>query len=643
MSKEREYGTFIHGIAASEHLDSSGERIVIDGVDISSLTVDGVLNWEHKNENASQIVGKILQAKKILKKEDCETEAQKYFWDKVKCPYLYVAGELFDHVGHGAAEDVAAMLKYDKGLNKDETKALINFSIEGSTLKKEGSVIHKCIGRKVTITITPCNKMAFAEHMEEPTDKSKTMGSKEIAKDILSKFRKSEQVEVEMLQKAAGEYMTQLANVKGIKQPKSPSRDYKKIGPSMGEQRAGKEIKPKREFTQTDAPDKLKVGDRIKHTTKKPKTGHSIYNDPDTWKKEGKSKVEQMKLDLKKKKKKKLSKYDSNVRKALVAGSGMGAPESKTGGEALQAECLDKKIEKICKKKVYKSLSEDAWSRIEKKEQLIEIIKKKSPDMSDKEVLAVAKTMAYAMEKKEEMKLEGLTPRMDVKENFKTPTSGSAGAKVPKEEKESVEKANRYEKERNLDSKMKQRRRIKRDDSNKKRKPKNLNTDQYESAKRSARTAMTMDKKPGRSKAAQRDLDQSMADIKHTHKEDKKFNQPKLVPKGKDSRKEDTVSDTKLAASEKDVSLKSKHKSKKGGLTQAGRDHYNKKTGSNLKAPVSSKAAKKSPKKAKRRKSFCARMSGAKGAMYEYKDTDRDGDKEKVPTRKKKALDRWDC
>jgi len=625
MKKDRKYGTFIHGIAASEHLDSSGERIIVDGIDVSSLTKDGVFNYEHKNDTPSQIVGKILQAKKILKKEDCETEAQKYFWDKVKCPYLYVAGELFDHVGHSAAEDVAAMLKYDKGLNKDETKALINFSIEGSTLKKEGSVIHKCIGRKVTITITPCNKMAFAEHMEEPTDKSKTMGSKKIAKDILSKFKKSEQIEVEMLQKAAGEYMTQLANVKGVKQPKSPTRDYTKIGPSMGQQRPGKEIKPKREFTQTNAPDKLRVGDRIKHTTKKPRTGHDIYNDPDTWKKEGKDKVEQMKLDLKKKKKKKLSKYDSNVRKALVAGSGMGAPESKTGGEALQAECMDKKTEKVCKKKVYKSLSEDAWSRIEKKEELIEIIKKKSPDMSDKEVLAIAKTMAYAMEKKEEMKLESLTPKMDVKENFKTPTSGSAGAKVPKEEKEPIEKAKIDEvkfKGKKGEANKKRAERAKRNDKY------NTGSGQWKPNKKGVRS----EKRRGFDPKKISERPEGQAAYRNT-----------LRDKHGSKMKPEDLEYPDVAASEKNVSLKSKHKSKKGGLTQAGRDHYNKKTGSNLKAPVSSKAAKKSPKKAKRRKSFCARMSGAKGAMYEYKDTDRDGDKEKVPTRKKKALDRWDC
>lgn len=74
-------------------------------------------------------------------------------------------------------------------------------------------------------------------------------------------------------------------------------------------------------------------------------------------------------------------------------------------------------------------------------------------------------------------------------------------------------------------------------------------------------------------------------------------------------------------------------KSKKGGLTEKGRAKYNAATGSNLKAPVSAAQAKKSPKAAARRKSFCARMSGVKGP------TSKDG----KLTRKGLALKRWDC
>lgn len=74
------------------------------------------------------------------------------------------------------------------------------------------------------------------------------------------------------------------------------------------------------------------------------------------------------------------------------------------------------------------------------------------------------------------------------------------------------------------------------------------------------------------------------------------------------------------------VSLRKEHKSSKGGLTAKGREYYNRKTGSNLKAPQ--------PQGGSRKKSFCARMSGVKGPMKDSKGR---------PTRKALALRRWKC
>ena len=73
-------------------------------------------------------------------------------------------------------------------------------------------------------------------------------------------------------------------------------------------------------------------------------------------------------------------------------------------------------------------------------------------------------------------------------------------------------------------------------------------------------------------------------------------------------------------------------KAKKGGLTAKGRAKYNRATGSNLKAPVTEKNP--TGKRAARRKSFCARMSGMPGPMKKP-----NGE----PTRKALALKRWRC
>ena len=52
-----------------------------------------------------------------------------------------------------------------------------------------------------------------------------------------------------------------------------------------------------------------------------------------------------------------------------------------------------------------------------------------------------------------------------------------------------------------------------------------------------------------------------------------------------------------------------KYQSPSGGLNAAGRRYFKRKTGANLKAPVTGKV-KRGSKAAKRRASFCARMSG---------------------------------
>lgn len=75
------------------------------------------------------------------------------------------------------------------------------------------------------------------------------------------------------------------------------------------------------------------------------------------------------------------------------------------------------------------------------------------------------------------------------------------------------------------------------------------------------------------------------------------------------------------------------HQDPKGGLNSKGRAYYKAKTGANLKPPVT-KTSGLTDKEKSRRKSFCARMSGVKGAMKDSKGN---------PTRKALALRKWKC
>ena len=79
---------------------------------------------------------------------------------------------------------------------------------------------------------------------------------------------------------------------------------------------------------------------------------------------------------------------------------------------------------------------------------------------------------------------------------------------------------------------------------------------------------------------------------------------------------------------------RSEGKNPAGGLNAKGRASA-KKQGMNLKPPVSSAQAKKSPKAAARRKSFCARSAGQ---MKKFPDAAKDPN-----SRLRKALRVWDC
>ena len=167
-------GMLISGIAASEHVDSSGEILKVEGCDISTLAKDGNLNFEHNNDDADDVVGKILFAKKIFNDKDCDTDDQLKFWSKVKVPYVYIIGELFDAQEHPGAIAIASMMKYSKSKNEP---MMIGFSIEGSTLERDGMNLTRTVARRCATTLKPCNKSAIADILESIPDAKKAMGS----------------------------------------------------------------------------------------------------------------------------------------------------------------------------------------------------------------------------------------------------------------------------------------------------------------------------------------------------------------------------------------------------------------------------------------------------------------------------------
>jgi len=332
--------TIIDGIAASEHLDSSGESLSIDGMDISSLGgSDSILNWEHgSKERPSQVVGKVTFARKIFKASDAKNKREKYFWNKVKKPFVYIKAELFDGIGHSGAQDVAAMLKYKNRDKGKKSRLVVGFSIEGGKMDKKGMVVTKSIARDVAITVKPCNKVCDAEIAQSDESDDFLYKNQDYDCEILQKgefvinSRSYRDLIVSDIKKSfpklKQDYQSKVDSFKDTKSFKQKSDKSDEIG-KLASKPIGKpaNAKPKRQFDSKSAPSTLKVGDRIKYEKKKMKTGKDIYNNPDTWKSE------------------------NNMRKALVAGMMNAAPSALTGGAALASEDLMGAIQDVTNKK----------------------------------------------------------------------------------------------------------------------------------------------------------------------------------------------------------------------------------------------------------------------------------------------------
>jgi hypothetical protein len=116
-----------------------------------------------------------------------------------------------------------------------------------------------------------------------------------------------------------------------------------------------------------------------------------------------------------------------------------------------------------------------------------------------------------------------------------------------------------------------------------------------------------------------------MEAVAHNPSFAKKVGIPQKV--GKEFAKADKGKTFKEGGPNLAVSRGEKLPTKQGaGLTQKGREKYNRETGSHLKAPQ--------PQGGARKDSFCARMSGVAGPMKDEKGQ---------PTRKAAALARWKC
>ena len=150
-------------IAGSQLRDTQGEMLSVEGADISELIAGrGRLNDNH-GKGFFNAIGRITGAKKIFKSEDATTDREKYYWDKVKAPYIYVKGYLYDDEDHPNARAAAAIIR---NIHKADTPLMMKASVEGGVQARgisDPSLLARTKIHSVALTFTPANNNTLVE------------------------------------------------------------------------------------------------------------------------------------------------------------------------------------------------------------------------------------------------------------------------------------------------------------------------------------------------------------------------------------------------------------------------------------------------------------------------------------------------
>jgi GGDEF domain-containing protein len=159
----------VDGLAATQLVDSSGETILIKGVDISAFeTTDGIpLNLEH--QQGKPPIGEVIYIKKLLTDADVENERQRFYWDAVRqMPCVYVICRLYDAAGNPDAIRIAAAIR-DRHARGVPT--MMRWSIEGHVISRDpadSSRITESVWRALAVTSKPCCKGAISGLYSDP-------------------------------------------------------------------------------------------------------------------------------------------------------------------------------------------------------------------------------------------------------------------------------------------------------------------------------------------------------------------------------------------------------------------------------------------------------------------------------------------
>lgn len=157
----------------------------VEGADISELEAGrGRLNDNH-GKGFFNSIGRITGAKKIFKAEDCENDRQRYYWDKVKAPYVYVKGYLYDDEDHPNAKAAAAILR---NVHKTDCPLKLKASVEGGVVARgisDPTLLARTKIHSVALTFTPANTATLVEPLSLDKSQHDEESDMELIKSVI--------------------------------------------------------------------------------------------------------------------------------------------------------------------------------------------------------------------------------------------------------------------------------------------------------------------------------------------------------------------------------------------------------------------------------------------------------------------------
>ena len=183
MAKDKKL--WIDMCAGSELKDTQGETLSVEGADIEDLEAGrGRFNDNH-GKGFFNSLGRVTEAKKIFKSEDCDNDRHRYYWEKIKAPFIYAKGYLFSDEDHPNAKAAAAILR---NIHREDAPLVMKASVEGGVISRGISDPTRLARTKihsVALTFTPANNATLVEPIN--LDKSNTdwEADKQLIKSVM--------------------------------------------------------------------------------------------------------------------------------------------------------------------------------------------------------------------------------------------------------------------------------------------------------------------------------------------------------------------------------------------------------------------------------------------------------------------------